>query len=223
MKVNQATPARYRVFLLSLVLLLVSLAAHAQQNSTITGTVLDKGGAAVPGADVTLTQQQTGFVSKSISNESGNFTFNGLNVGTYDLKATAKGFSAFVQKGIVVNVSSLGGLITRQDLGVYHATKAALINLTQHYALELAPKVRVNAVAPGLVRTQLSEALLSQGETQLAAQFPLQRIGVPTDVAGTILFLASDMASWVTGVTIIVDGGQMLGAPSNATVPDLTL
>src|SRR6201994_3599002 len=105
MKVNQATPARYRVFLLSLVLLLVSLAAHAQQNSTITGTVLDKGGAAVPGADVTLTQQQTGFVSKSISNESGNFTFNGLNVGTYDLKATAKGFSAFVQKGIVVNVS----------------------------------------------------------------------------------------------------------------------
>ena len=59
----------------------------------------------VPGAEVTLTQQQTGFVSKAISNDSGNFTFNGLNVGTYDLKATAKGFDAYVEKGIVVNVS----------------------------------------------------------------------------------------------------------------------
>jgi NAD(P)-dependent dehydrogenase (short-subunit alcohol dehydrogenase family) len=124
--------------------------------------------------------------------------------------------------GAVINISSLGGLITRPDLGVYHATKAALINLTQHYALELAPRVRVNAVAPGLVRTRLAEALLSQGETQLAAQFPLDRIGEPADVAGTILFLASDMASWITGVTIVVDGGQMLGAPSNATVRDST-
>jgi hypothetical protein len=105
MKVNLATPARYRGILLSLVLLLVCLAGHAQQNSTITGTVLDKGGAAVPGAEVMLTQQGTGFVTKSISNDSGNYTFPGLNVGTYDLKVTAKGFSAYVQKGIVVNVS----------------------------------------------------------------------------------------------------------------------
>ena len=105
MKVISATPARYRLFLLSLVLLLVCLAGHAQQNSTITGTVLDKGGAAVPGAEVTLTQQGTGFVTKSVSNDSGNYTFPGLNVGSYDLKVTAKGFSAYVQKGIVVNVS----------------------------------------------------------------------------------------------------------------------
>ena len=105
MKVNLAISARYRLFLLSLALLLTCLAGHAQQNSTITGTVLDKVGAAIPGAEVTLTQQQTGFVSKSISNETGNFTFNGLNVGTYDLKATAKGFDAYVEKGIVVNVS----------------------------------------------------------------------------------------------------------------------
>jgi hypothetical protein len=105
MKVNLAIPARYRVFLLSLVVLLVCLAGHAQQNSTITGTVLDKAGASLAGADVTLTQEQTGFVSKTVSNDSGNFTFAGLNVGTYDLKATAKGFSAYLQKGIVVNVS----------------------------------------------------------------------------------------------------------------------
>src|ERR1019366_3070437 len=105
MKVSFAISARYRIFLLPLVLFLASLAGHAQQNSTITGTVLDKGGAVVPGAEVTLKQQQTGFTSKTTSNESGNFTFNGLNVGTYDLKATAKGFNAYVEQGIVVNVS----------------------------------------------------------------------------------------------------------------------
>ncbi len=105
MDLRSAASARYRIFLLPLVLFLASLAGHAQQNSTITGTVLDKGGAVVPGAEVTLTQQQTGFSSKANSNESGNFTFNGLNVGTYNLKATAKGFTAYVEQGIVVNVS----------------------------------------------------------------------------------------------------------------------
>lgn len=105
MGVNIARSARYRLFLLPVVLFLVCLAGTAQQNSTITGTVLDKGGAVIPGAEVTLTQEQTGFVFKAISNDAGNFTFNGLNVGTYDLKATAKGFSNYVEKGIVVNVS----------------------------------------------------------------------------------------------------------------------
>jgi NAD(P)-dependent dehydrogenase (short-subunit alcohol dehydrogenase family) len=122
--------------------------------------------------------------------------------------------------GSVINTSSLGGLIARPDLGIYHATKAALISLTRHYALELAPTVRVNAVAPGLVRTRLAEALWSQDEDELAAQFPLGRIGEPRDVAGAVAFLASDAASWITGETIVIDGGQMLGAPSNATLPD---
>jgi len=105
MTVNLALRAKYRLFLLPLVLLMACLSGHAQQNSTITGTVLDKGGAVVPGAEVTLTQQQTGFASKTTSNDSGNFTFNGLNVGTYDLKASAKGFDVYVEKGIIVNVS----------------------------------------------------------------------------------------------------------------------
>jgi len=120
--------------------------------------------------------------------------------------------------GSVINTASLGGLIARPDLGIYHATKAALINLTRHYALELAPRVRVNAVAPGLVRTKLAEALWSQDEDAIAAQFPLGRIGEPADIAGAVAFLASDAASWVTGETIVLDGGQMLGAPSNATL-----
>ena len=105
MKVQLTSFARYRIVLLPLILLLVSLTGRAQQNSTITGTVMDKAGAVIPGAEVTLTQQQTGFVSKAISNDAGNFTFNGLNVGTYDLKATAKGFNVYLERGIVVNVS----------------------------------------------------------------------------------------------------------------------
>jgi NAD(P)-dependent dehydrogenase (short-subunit alcohol dehydrogenase family) len=121
--------------------------------------------------------------------------------------------------GSVINTSSLGGLIARADLGVYHATKAALIHLTRHHALELAPRVRVNAVAPGVVRTRLAEALWRQDEDAVAAQFPLGRIGEPVDVAGTVAFLASDAASWITGETIVIDGGQMLGAPSTATLP----
>ena len=105
MKVKLTSYARYRIFLLPLILLLVSVTGRAQQNSTITGTVMDKAGAVIPGAEVTLTQQQTGFVFKKISNDAGNFTFSGLNVGTYDLKATAKGFNAYLETGIVVNVS----------------------------------------------------------------------------------------------------------------------
>ena len=105
MKVQLASLLRCRILLLPLILLLVSLQGRAQQNSTITGTVEDKAGAVIPGAEVTLTQQQTGFVTKAISNGAGTFTFNGLNVGTYDLKATAKGFNAYLQTGIVVNVS----------------------------------------------------------------------------------------------------------------------
>lgn len=111
MKVNLAMPAKYRLLLLPLILLAACLSGHAQANSTITGTVLDKNGAVIPGAEVTLTQEQTGFTSKSISNDSGNFTFPGLNVGTYDLKVSAKGFSAYLEKGIVVNVSQT----SRQD------------------------------------------------------------------------------------------------------------
>jgi NAD(P)-dependent dehydrogenase (short-subunit alcohol dehydrogenase family) len=122
--------------------------------------------------------------------------------------------------GSVINTSSLGGLIARADLGVYHATKAALIHVTRHYALELAPMVRVNAVAPGVVRTRLAEALWSQDENAVAAQFPLGRIGEPADIAGAVAFLASDAASWITGETIVIDGGQFLGAPSNATLSE---
>lgn len=92
-------------FLVTLVMLLTCAGAYAQQNSLITGTVLDKEGAAIPNAQVSLTGTATGFTSTTVSNDSGNFSFPGLNVGTYDLKVVAKGFETSVQKGLAVNVS----------------------------------------------------------------------------------------------------------------------
>src|SRR6201997_1247442 len=95
----------YRIPLLSLLCVLACVGAYAQSNSTITGTVVDKEGAAVGGAALPLTTPATGTSITTQSNGSGVFTFPGLNVGSYDLKATAKGFQTSVQTGLQVNVS----------------------------------------------------------------------------------------------------------------------
>ncbi len=129
---------------------------------------------------------------------------------------TGLAWRAWMQEhgGTVVNTASLGGLVVGPNLGVYHASKAALIHITKQLALELAPGVRVNAVAPGVVRTRLAEALWKEHEDAVAATTPLGRIGEPEDVASAVAFLASDAASWITGETLLMDGGQILGAPS---------
>jgi NAD(P)-dependent dehydrogenase (short-subunit alcohol dehydrogenase family) len=110
----------------------------------------------------------------------------------------------------VVNTASVGGMVVGENLGVYHASKAALIHVTKTLALELSPAVRVNAVAPGVVRTKLAEALWREHEDVVAGSTPLGRIGEPTDIGGLVSFLVSDRASWITGETVVVDGGQML-------------
>jgi NAD(P)-dependent dehydrogenase (short-subunit alcohol dehydrogenase family) len=115
--------------------------------------------------------------------------------------------------GCVVNTASVGGLSVSPDLGVYHLSKAALIHLTKQLALELGPKVRVNAVAPGVVRTRLAEALWKEHEEHVAGVTPLGRIGEPEDVGSAVAFLASDRASWITGSTLVIDGGQILAPP----------
>ncbi|MBV8672168.1 MAG: carboxypeptidase regulatory-like domain-containing protein [Acidobacteriaceae bacterium] len=97
----------YRIPLLSLILVLACVAGYAQSNSTITGTVVDKQAAAVAGAELTLTNPATGVSVTTTSNGSGVFTFPGLNVGTYDLKVTAKGFETYLQTGLQVNVSQV--------------------------------------------------------------------------------------------------------------------
>ena len=112
--------------------------------------------------------------------------------------------------GSIINTASNGAMAVTQNLGVYHASKAALIHFTRHLALELAPMVRVNAIAPGIVRTRMSEALWKEHEADVAATMPFGRIAEPADIGPTVAFLASDAARWITGETLVVDGGQIL-------------
>jgi NAD(P)-dependent dehydrogenase (short-subunit alcohol dehydrogenase family) len=109
--------------------------------------------------------------------------------------------------GVIVNVASVGGIRPSPLIGAYNVSKAALIHLTHQLAFELAPKVRVNAVAPGIVKTRLSELLWTADEEAAGRTHPLGRLGVPEDVACAITYLASDQASWLTGVILPVDGG----------------
>jgi NAD(P)-dependent dehydrogenase (short-subunit alcohol dehydrogenase family) len=111
--------------------------------------------------------------------------------------------------GAIVNISSIGGLRPGIGLGVYNITKAGVIMLTRQLARELGGKVRVNAVAPGLVKTRFAEALWGNPEVldRVLAQNPMGRIGVPDEIASAVLFLASDAASYVNGEVLVVDGG----------------
>jgi NAD(P)-dependent dehydrogenase (short-subunit alcohol dehydrogenase family) len=113
--------------------------------------------------------------------------------------------------GAVVNMASVGGMGCEANIGLYNASKAALIHVTKQLALELSPKIRVNAVAPGLVRTKLAAALWKEHEDAVSASTALERIGEPADIAAAIAFLVSDSASWITGETMVIDGGQRLG------------
>lgn len=112
--------------------------------------------------------------------------------------------------GVVVNTASIGGFVVGAKLGTYNTSKAALIHATKHLAVELAPNVRVNAVAPGVVRTKLAEALWKTQEDAVASRTLVGRIGEPEDVASAVVFLASDCSSWITGETIIMDGGSSI-------------
>lgn len=114
--------------------------------------------------------------------------------------------------GCVLNMASVGGMSVEIGIGYYNATKAAVIHLTRQLAAELSPGVRVNAIAPGLVKTRFAAALWESSEKAIARRLPLRRLGVPEDVAGAAVFLVSDAASWVTGHTLVVDGGAMVSS-----------
>ena len=114
--------------------------------------------------------------------------------------------------GAIVNIASIAGLAPSPFIAAYGVSKAAMINLTQQLAHEFAPKVRVNAIAPAVVKTKFAQALYEGREEEAAAAYPLGRLGVPSDIGGAAAFLTSEQADWVTGQTLVVDGGLFLKA-----------
>lgn len=112
--------------------------------------------------------------------------------------------------GAVVNIASIAGLAPAPGIAYYGVSKSALIGLTVQLAAELAPAVRVNAVAPAVVKTRFAAALYEGHEAEASASYPLGRLGVPEDVAAAVAYLASPDAAWVTGQTLVLDGGVML-------------
>lgn len=117
--------------------------------------------------------------------------------------------------GAIINISSISGIRPQFEGLLYSMTKAALIMMTRSYALELGPKgVRVNAIAPGLIQTVLSEYYWkdeARREKRIEDQ-PIRHLGQPVEIAEAAAFLASDSASFMTGQTLVIDGGRLLSA-----------
>ncbi|MPZ60519.1 MAG: glucose 1-dehydrogenase [Propionibacteriales bacterium] len=115
--------------------------------------------------------------------------------------------TGFAERGCVVNLSSVTGDTPSPGLGMYGVSKAAVSHLTRTLAAELGPAVRVNAVSPGVVKTEFARVLYEGKESEAAADYPMKRLGSPEDVASAVAYLVSDEASWVTGQVTIIDGG----------------
>ena len=113
--------------------------------------------------------------------------------------------------GRIINIASVVGLIGNKGQANYAASKAGLIGLTKSVAKELASRnVLANAVAPGFIETDMTSALTADARTALSTQIPLERLGTPADIAGTVAFLASEHASYITGQVFVVDGGMVM-------------
>jgi NAD(P)-dependent dehydrogenase (short-subunit alcohol dehydrogenase family) len=137
---------------------------------------------------------------------------NVLSAFSWTQKAVRAGLGGGPERpGAVVNIASIAGLGATGSIGWYAVSKAALIHLTVELGHQLGPDVRVNAVAPAVVKTRFATALYEGREEQVAAAYPMKRLGVPEDVAGAVSFLLSRDASWITGQTLVVDGGVTLG------------
>ena len=113
-------------------------------------------------------------------------------------------------KESVMNVCSVGGIKPSHYMGAYNISKAGLIYMTKQLAMELAPDIRVNGIAPGVVKTKLSEMLWAGDEQGSADLHALKKLGVPEDIASLIYYLSSDDASWITGEVVTIDGGFLL-------------
>ncbi|MFB7918764.1 SDR family oxidoreductase [Streptomyces sp. NPDC056061] len=114
--------------------------------------------------------------------------------------------------GAIVNIASISGVTASPLIAAYGMSKAAMVNLTLQLAHEFAPVVRVNAIAPAVVKTKFARALYEGREAEAAAAYPLGRLGVPEDIGGAAAFLTSSQSEWITGQTLMVDGGMFLNA-----------
>lgn len=112
--------------------------------------------------------------------------------------------------GSIVNVASIGGTYPVPRVGVYNVTKAAVIHMTKQMGLEMAPRVRINAVAPATIKTDFAKAKYEGREQEVADQYPLRRLGTPHEVAEAVVMLLEGKLGWMTGQTLILDGGASL-------------
>lgn len=199
------------------------LAAHP--DATVEWVVANAGAPETPAAVVEAAVTRLGGIDVVVNNAATN-PYYGPALGISDsqwaktFEVNLKGTHALVREavarglgdggGAVVNIASVGGLLVEPGIGIYNVTKAALIHLTRTLAGELGPDVRVNAVAPGLVRTDMARGLWEEHGDAIATRFPLKRLGEPDDIAAAVLFLASDLAAWISGTTLVVDGGALL-------------
>jgi 3-oxoacyl-[acyl-carrier protein] reductase len=125
-------------------------------------------------------------------------------------KATLKGMMKR-RAGRIINVSSIVGITGNKGQANYAASKAGLIGFTKSVAKEYASRnILVNCVAPGFIETEMTDALPSEARASLLEEIALGRLGRPEDVAGTVLFLASDLAGYITGQVLVVDGGMVI-------------
>ena len=121
-------------------------------------------------------------------------------------------YRAWMKKhgGAIVNVSSLSSVRTAPGIGFYGASKAMLNSLTELMAVELGPDIRINGVAPAIVKTRFATKLYEGREDEVTAAYPLKRLGIPEDIGSVVAFLLSDDAAWLTGQTVVIDGGVSL-------------
>jgi NAD(P)-dependent dehydrogenase (short-subunit alcohol dehydrogenase family) len=118
--------------------------------------------------------------------------------------------------GTILNVSSVAGLRTGTPLNLYGVSKAALIYMTRRLAVELGPGIRVNGIAPAVVRTNFARAIYEQDEQETASRYPMKRLGVPEDISKLAAFLLGPDASWITGEIVAIDGGALAASGGGA-------